>query len=76
MKYFELRPNDGHKSFYGKAIVKNGTLFSYGTPIMSINGVTVRHWDDWTKTTGRHIQAFSGLNKKDFYRLQYEQFNP
>ena len=40
MRRFELMPNDGRKSFYGKAIVEidnegNETLYSYGTRILT-----------------------------------------
>lgn len=39
MKKYELIPNNGQKSFYGKAIVEvdqngNETLYSYNTPII------------------------------------------
>lgn len=70
---YELTPTNGQKSFYGKArveILENGTrvLKSYNTNIMLIfpNGSMYRLWDDWSATTGKHIKAFSGLNKKDF----------
>ena len=65
-----LVPRDGHKSFYGKAVVRtydDGTsvLRSYATDVMSRlpDGTLVRHWDDWSATTGRHIAAFCGINK-------------
>lgn len=76
MTYFDLMPTDGHKSFYGKAYVachKDGgqTLYSYGTPIIykAPNGDLKRLWKGWTATTGRHIMAFCGLNKKGFDAL-------
>ena len=76
MKAYELIPTDGRKSFYGKAVVMvedNGTetLYSYGTPIVKrlASGELVKLWDGWTATTGRHIQAFCGLNKVTFMRL-------
>lgn len=76
MRVYELRPNNG-KSFYGKALVvidesnNSETLLSYGTPIVKRDrkGVLVRLWDGWSVTTGRHIAAFCGLNKKEFERL-------
>ena len=77
MKY-ELTPTDNRKSFYGKAIVvdENGvkTLFSYNTKIISKeeNGTLHRYYDDWTATTGRHIKAFCGLNKKEFTNMEVE----
>lgn len=76
MKRYELTPTDGRKSFYGKAVViveDNGTeiLCSYDTPIIKrlASGELVKLWDGWTATTGRHIQAFCGLNKSAFMEL-------
>ena len=71
-----LMPTDGHKSFYGKAIVATEpdgtrTLYSYGTEIMSIfpDGSMRMYYNDWTATTGRHIKAFAGLNKDEYFRI-------
>lgn len=64
MRIYELEPVNSQKSFYGKAQVHEDrgvrTLFSYGTPVASINvsGVFTRLWDDWSATTGKHIKAF------------------
>ena len=76
MKIYELRPTDGRKSFYGKAVViveDNGTetLYSYNTPIIKrlVSGELVKMWDGWTATTGRHIKAFCGLNKAAYMSL-------
>lgn len=76
MREYELTPTDGRKSFYGKAVViveDNGTetLYSYNTPIIKrlVSGELVKLWDGWTATTGRHIQAFCGLNKAAFMSL-------
>lgn len=76
MKQYELRPTDGRKSFYGKAIVtidEDGTetLSSYNTPIIkrTVSGELVKLWDGWTATTGRHIKAFCGLNKAQYMSL-------
>ena len=71
MTTYELHPTDGRKSFYGKAIVIDDKLYSYGTLIMSRNedGTYTRHWDDWSATTGRHIIAFCGMHKKEFMAL-------
>lgn len=67
---YELKPTN-RKSFYGKAVVIDNKLYSYGTLIMSRNedGTYTRYWDGWSQTTGRHIAAFSGLNKKQFMDL-------
>lgn len=76
MKRYELTPNDGRKSFYGKAVVEiaadgSETLYSYNTPIIkrSSSGDLVKLWDGWTATTGRHIKAFCGLSKAEFLAL-------
>lgn len=76
MSKYELKPTDGRKSFYGKAVVMvedNGTetLYSYNTPIIKrlVSGELVKIWDGWTATTGRHIKAFCGLNKAIFMSL-------
>jgi len=70
IRKYDLTPNDGHKSFYGKAVVRDyddGTsvLRSYGTDVMSrdADGTLHRHWDGWSATTGRHVAAFAGINK-------------
>lgn len=76
MRKYELIPTDGRKSFYGKAVViveDNGTetLYSYGTPIIKwlVSGELVKLWSGWSATTGRHIQAFCGLNKAAYMNL-------
>lgn len=78
MKSYELRPVDGRKSFYSKAIVEvdnsgNETLYSYGTAIIKrlVSGELVRLWAGWSATTGRHIKAFCGLNKAAFEALPH-----
>ena len=75
MKYY-LQPTDSHKSFYNKCYVEemlNGdkVLYSYDTKILTrkANGDLIRHWLGWSATTGRHISAFCGLNKKQFEAL-------
>lgn len=77
---FELKPLY-QKSFYGKAkvvVLENGNevLYSYGTPIIykDLNKDRVyRLWNDWSATTGRHIKAFIGLNKKGYQALEYRK---
>lgn len=51
MKQYELKPTNGRKSFYGKAVVKvaddgTETLYSYGTPIIKRTpaGELVKLW--------------------------------
>ena len=63
------------KSFYGKAIVieEDGLkkLYSYNTLIMiKKDDRYYKVWDRWTSTTGKHIKAFSGLNKKEYMVLE------
>lgn len=73
---YELRPTTSQKSFYGKAIIltfSDGSkvLKSYSTLVAKQlpNGQIVRLWGGWSATTGRHIAAFCGLNKREFCAL-------
>ena len=74
---YELNPVDGRKSFYGKCYVEEDTdtgdktLYSYNTKIITkkSNGELIKYWDDWSSTTGRHIKAFCGLDKKGYEAL-------
>lgn len=77
MKIYELTPTNGQKSFYGKAYIEideDGTeiLKSYGTPIIKrqASGELIRLYEGWTQTTGKHIKAFCGLNKKEYMGLE------
>lgn len=76
MEKYELMPKDGRKSFYGKAevLIVDGTetLYSYRTPIIrkEQSGELTRLWNGWSATTGRHIKAFCGLDKKGFMNLK------
>lgn len=76
MEMYELIPDNGRKSFYGKAKVViddngNETLYSYGTPIIKrdTNGKLTKLWSGWSNTTGIHIKAFCGLDKKAYVNL-------
>lgn len=76
MTIYELTPTNNQKSFYGKAQVRvdddgSRTLLSYGTEIVKrhANGFLQRLWGGWSATTGKHIKAFCGLNKKEFDKL-------
>ena len=68
---YELPCLDNRKSFYGKANVReeNGEkiLTSYWTDVCKIDkdGNFVRLWDDWSATTGRHINSFRMMNGMD-----------
>lgn len=80
MNIYELTPIDGRKSFYGKAHVMRlddgiEVLLSYKTPVMmrKPGGTYVRLWDGWSATTGRHISAFSGMNKAAYFKLPYSE---
>ena len=78
---FELKPTDGRKSFYGKAVVRqtNGaaTLYSYGTPVIRLNrdGRFSRLWAGYSATTMRHVNAFldhygaDGMSKAEWLAL-------
>lgn len=78
MKKYYLMPTEkqNQKSFGCKAVVEvsddgTETLFSYNTKIVSRkpNGELAKHWNGWTATTGRHIKAFCGMNKKEYSAL-------
>ena len=82
MRNYYLEPllEQGQKSFYGKAKVfehadGSAVLVSYGTKIMRRNpdGTYTRLWDSYSTTTGKHIKAFSGMNKKEFEELPLGQ---
>lgn len=81
MKRYELMPtsNQNQKSFNRKAIVEidndgTETLYSYFTPIIKRlpDGTLVRLWYSYSATTGKHIKAFCGLDKKQFEALEVE----
>lgn len=79
MKTYYLKPTDGRKSFYEKALVDVfdsgvSVLYSYNTPVLRRNrdGSYTRLWDGWSATTGRHIKAFSGLDKRGYLSLPLE----
>lgn len=78
METYELKPKTSQKSFYGKATVivnDKGEKFlkSYDTIVMKIDhsGKKFRTWDDFSATTGKHIAAFAGLNKKEYLNLPF-----
>ena len=78
---YELYPNDSHKSFYGKARVivdtdaGTETLVSYSTEVIrrdTNTGKLTRLWHGWSATTGRHIAAFCGINKKAWVAMEVQ----
>lgn len=80
MKKEFLQPLNGQKSFWKKATLltaENGSqvLISYTTPVIERkpDGSLVRLWKGWSMTTGKHIRAFCGLNKKEFQALPCEE---
>ena len=87
MKYYELKPVNRQKSFYGKAVERvagNGdcVLRSYSTDVCGIiGGEFVRFWDGWSATTAKHIDAFRvihglpGICKKDWLALPVSRFS-
>lgn len=64
MRTYELTPNNGRKSFYGKARVierENGDieLLSYDTIVARVRqGRFEKLWDGYSMTTMSHINAF------------------
>lgn len=77
-KIYELTPteNQNQESFYGKAkVVGTETLYSYDTAIIKRlpDGTLVRLYDNYTMTTGKHIKAFCGLDKKAFTKMPVEK---
>ena len=67
MKY-EVIPQNGRKSFYGKAIVTesngNKTLTSYTTDVARIDkeGNFFKLWGGYSVTTMNHVNAFRIMN--------------
>lgn len=79
MNIYELKPTTKQKSFYGKAtviVLSDGTQFlkSYETIVLKRkpDGELVRTWNGWSATTGKHIAAFAGINKKEYLALPLE----
>ena len=78
IKVYDLVPTNGHKSFYGKAKVKqlvddSEVLQSYDTDILfRQGGYTYLLCDEskLTMTTCTHIKSFCGLNKKQVLTLK------
>lgn len=81
-KVWELKPNGRQKSFYGKAVIfeNHGKYFlqSYETIVASIDeyGIFRRHYNGFSATTMRHINAFlenfgkHETKKKDWESLE------
>lgn len=61
-KYYVLKPNDSHKSFYGKAhVIEKGNrkvLRSYNTDVAEIKDGKPVVYGLYSATTTRHIKAF------------------
>lgn len=84
MKY-EVIPQNGRKSFYGKAIVTevngNKILTSYTTDVARIDkeGNFFKLWGGYSVTTMNHVNAFrimNGLNpmsKKEWESMETEE---
>ena len=81
---FELKPTNGRKSFYGKALIKideqGCTLQSYLTDVARIeDGHLIRLWDGYSVTTMTHINEFCKLynlptlSKKQWESIQTEE---
>ena len=78
VKKYALEPERvNQKSFYRKAYILiddagNEYLKSYDTIVMSrsANGELKRHWDGYSKATGKHVREFSGIGKKDWDAME------
>lgn len=82
---YELIPQNGRKSFYGKARVceKNGNkyLIYYNSLVMSLdkNNNLHRHYREPSATTATHIKSFVkqelgiDFNKAKYLKLPYEK---
>lgn len=70
MKHVMMKTLEGSNNKAHIVYEEDGTetLFSYETPIIERkpDGTLNRLWYGWSATTGRHIKAFCGLNKKQF----------
>ena len=81
MKFYEIKPIDTHKSFYGLAKVykthSRVYLVSYGLRVAYLDkeGNLHRLWDGWSATTARHIVSFIGhsLSKKEWLSMPVEK---
>ena len=78
---YQLAPTDGHKSFYGKAVVfvdenDNLILQSYATivAVKTPDGEYHRTWGGWSATTGRHLAAFGLGGKAVWSKMPVENF--
>jgi len=77
MKMYDLIPQNGRKSFYGKAKVEvlddgKEILYSYNTPIVErANDGTLKrlYFAEPSMTTCTHVKSFCGLDKKGFMKL-------
>ena len=80
IRHYELLPNNGRKSFYGKAMVTEDAdgkvLSSYGLYVIRkhTNGELTPLVDPKfiTNTTATHIKSFCGITKKDYMKLWNE----
>lgn len=79
MEIYELTPNNGLKSFNGKAkvVIDEGkkTLYSYNIPICYFDESKNLHrvyGEKLSNTTAKHVKAFSGMTKKEFESLEVE----
>ena len=86
-RMYNLQPNDGRKSFYGKATVIENydgiILVSYQTIVCGIDNDRkfYRFWGGYSATTMRHINAFleaywmPGGGKKWWESLPVERYS-
>ena len=86
MIMYDLIPDNGRKSFYGKAKVFYGKsrkyLQSYNTVVCSIkdNGQFEKYWKGYSNTTMNHINSFrrqnglETLSKKQWEMIETKDF--
>ena len=58
-------------------IFNDGTrvLISYETVVASVkDGNMYRHWNDWSATTGKHLNEFMGVYKKEWKKMPVVRF--
>lgn len=66
-------PNSNNKARVLKDSEGDEFLYSYDTPVLAKHGDKLyRLWEGWSKTTGRHIKEYCGLNKKQYLELEFK----
>ena len=73
VRSYEVRPTNGQKSFYGRAVVtlyEDGSevLKSYNTNVLMHDGAGkwYRLWSGFSVTTGKHIKAWCNITPQEY----------